>query len=207
MFRGEPRTTYYDTRLQSIDEKICALIRERKTIAGDNPGLPSEEIFQSWGKTYGHYPDMLRDIFAAMRNEELFKPRVEPKKFHGFVTVMSGKNFGDQFFCVTHLRQYENTSVLSLSISSPVDYKERYADHDERREVDYELEIPNSNYDCRSDNGSGSDGLWVRNYIIAPAIPDELPDLKLIFREQEMFPEQKQTGKLFELSLRGRGMG
>lgn len=205
MFRGESIPTYYDTRLQPIDEKICALIQERKTIAGDNPGLPSEEAFQNWGETYGHYPAMLREVFAAMRNEKEFKPRVEPKKFRGFVTVMSGKKFGDQFFCVTHLRQYENASVLSLSVSSPVDYKQRYADHDERRELDYELEIPNSDYDCKEDEGSGSDGLWVRNYIIAPAIPDELPDLKLIFQEQEIFPEQKRTGRVVELNLRGMG--
>jgi hypothetical protein len=204
MFREEPRATYYNTQLLPIDEKICALIQERKTIAGDNPGLPSEETFQSWGKKFGHYPEMLREIFAAMRNEELFKPRVEPKKFRGFVNVMSGKKFGDHFFCVTHLCQYGNASVLSLTVTSPFDYKEHYADH-HADHLDYKLEIPDSNYDCRSDDGSGSNGLWVRNYIIAPAIPDELPDLKLIFQEQEMFPEQKLTGNVFELNLHGIG--
>jgi hypothetical protein len=205
MFREEPRATYYNKQLQPIDEKICALIQERKTMAGDNPGLPSEEAFQSWGKKFGHSPDMLREIFAAMQNEELFKPRVEPKKFRGFVTVMSGKKFGDQFFCVTHLRQYENASVLSLTVSNPFDYKESYMDHDDQRQLDYKLEIPDSGYNCSFNDGSGSEGMWISNYIIAPAIPDELPDLKLVFQEQEMFPEQKQTGNVFELDLRGIG--
>ncbi|MCO7124569.1 hypothetical protein NIE88_02085 [Sporolactobacillus shoreicorticis] len=198
MFRGEPISTYYSPQLEQIDEKICALIQERKKIAGDNPELPSEETFQSWGKKFGHYPDMLREIFTMMQNEDVFRPRVEPKKFRCFVPVMSGQKFGDQMICVTHLRQYENASVLSLTVASPFDYKE----HDDQRQLDYELKIPDSSYDCRSDDGSGSEGLWIRNYIITPAIPDELPDLKLVFQEQEFFPKQKRTGNVFELNLR-----
>ncbi|MFB7641725.1 hypothetical protein [Peribacillus butanolivorans] len=41
---SEQPTEYYDERVFSIDEQLCALLRQRKDISNDNPGFPPEDV-------------------------------------------------------------------------------------------------------------------------------------------------------------------
>lgn len=48
----ERPTDYYDERLYTIDEKICALLKERKELSAGDPGFPHDEAIYKWAKQY-----------------------------------------------------------------------------------------------------------------------------------------------------------
>lgn len=206
MFRN---SVNYDPRLEVIDEKICALIQKRKSISEGRPGIPSEELLQQWSRKYGIYKDLLDSIFSNLRNEEEFRPRVVPQNFRRILPVMQGKEIDGCFYYVTHIRQYDNASVLSLNISLPKNYTESFSPKEEWREDShryFDLQLEISGFDCRSDSGSGSEDQYMMDYIIAPALPDNYSGLDLVFKEsQECFKETSGgvIEMVFHLDRRG----
>lgn len=196
----DKESTYYHADLESIDEKICALIQERKQISGENPGFPEKALLQKWSQRYGIYEELLRSLFNELQNEADFKPHIEPKGFRKFLSIMQGGEMKDSFVYVTHIRQYENASVLSLTIDRAIDNRDEYG-HESADCKFIELELEIEGYDCRTDSGSGSGGQMMMDYIIFPALPDDFSELDLVFKEMERFPQKRFTGREITIHL------
>jgi hypothetical protein len=196
----DKESTYYHADLESIDEKICALIQERKQIGGENPGFPEKVLLQKWSERYGIYEELLHSLFNELQNEADFKPHIEPKGFRKFLSIMQGGEMEDSFVYVTHICQYENASVLSLTIDRSIDNR----DENGRESADckfIELELEIQGYDCRTDSGSGSGGQMIMDYIIFPALPDDFSERDLVFKKMERFPHKRFTGREITIHL------
>lgn len=100
------------------------------------------------------------------------------------------------FYTVTFLRQYENASIVQL--------------HIDREDRDVPTELPDMiqeysilelvikggkiDYDCRFEQGSGSRGQTAYTYIVSPALPDDLSNIELVFKEYKTPYRTKPTG-------------
>lgn len=194
---GETDSMYYDEHLSEIDERICRLIRERRKLCGGNPGKPGRSILQKWSKKYDIYESLLDVLFGELQDEEVFRPRVEPKGFRRFLPIMQGTEAGGSFFSVPLIRQYENASVLLFHvIRSDIGA-------DEPEFPEYELEM--TGYDCRQGEGSGSDGEYTMNYIISSALSDHYPEMDLVFAERACYPDRRMTGNIVTIHLKRAG--
>lgn len=190
-------TEHYDERISSIDEQICALLKQRKDISNNNPGFPFPEFISIWSGKYGLYEDLLNSIFSTLRMEEEFKPRVEPKNFIKHIPILKSIEIDERLYTLTFIRQFENASVVQLNI-----------DWNETTDVDLEalrhhrpihphsfIELSlGEHYECRSDRGGGSEGHQRQNYLVTPPIPDDPSGLKFVFKEYQDFYKGKPTG-------------
>ncbi|MDR7077047.1 hypothetical protein J2Y03_002070 [Neobacillus niacini] len=192
----ERPTDHYDERILSIDEQICALLKERKDVSNNNPGFPPPNQIAEWAKKYDQYEDLLNSIFSTLRMEAEFKPRVEPENFIKHLSVLKSVEKNDRLYTITFIRQFENASVVQLNIDWE-DKTEGIDDHRHLRHMSHHpfLELSlGENYECRTDSGSGSDGHFRQNYIVSPPIPDDPSGLNLIFKEYHDYFKGKPTG-------------
>lgn len=189
---GRP-TDYYDERLYTIDEKICALLKERKELSAGDPGFPHDEAIYKWAKQYGFYPDYLNSLFSSMMDEGEFKPRVEPTTFKKHIPVF--KTYEDKgiMYTVTFIRQYANASVVYL-----------YSDWDSTHEVKphsvFQLSIDDT-YDCWSEGGGGTAGHMSHHFVVSPALPNNLSGISLRFKELDMPFGKDQAVLEFEIQI------
>ncbi|MCR2822261.1 hypothetical protein [Lederbergia panacisoli] len=182
-------TSNYDEKLLSIDERICALLKERKEISHNNPSFPSDELISNWAIKYNFYEDCLRAIFDTLRVEDSFKPRVKPERFRKLLTVLKSVEIKQRLYTVTAIRQYENASVVLLHI-----------DWDGTRDLDamqhhhfIELSL-GEKYDCWMESGGGSEGHYTYSYNVSPPLPDDLSKMDIVFREYKEPFKEKPTG-------------
>ncbi|OTY53501.1 hypothetical protein CN272_26535 [Bacillus anthracis] len=189
----ERPTDYYDERLYTIDEKICALLKERKELSDGNPGFPHDEAIYKWAKQYGFYPDYLHSLFSSMMDEAEFKPRVEPTNFKKHIPVFKAYEHKGIMYTVTFIRQYANASVIYL-----------YSDWDSTNEVKphsfFQLSIDDT-YDCWSEGGGGTDGHMSHHFVVSPALPDNLSGISLRFKELDMPFKKNQAMFEFEIQI------
>ncbi|HDR7742977.1 TPA: chorismate mutase [Bacillus pacificus] len=189
----ERPTDYYDERLYTIDEKICALLKERKELSDGNPGFPHDEAIYKWAKQYEFYPDYLNSLFSSMMDESEFKPRVEPTKFQKHIPVCKTYEYKGIMYTVTFIRQYANASVIYL-----------YSDWDSTNEVKphsfFQLSIDDT-YDCWSEGGGGTDGHMSHHFVVSPALPNNLFGISLRFKELDMPFRKDQAMLEFEIQL------
>lgn len=181
----------YDEKLFSIDEQLCALLKERKDISGSEPGFPPEEAIINWSLKYNLYEDYLKSLFGTMRLEDHFKPRVEPTGFRKHLPVLKSVEVNERFYSVTFIRQYENASVIHLNVDwhsvdePPINMQNHHNS--------FELFLLGA-YDCRSNGGRGSTGTKTYNFIVSPALPDDISGHELVFREYGDTFKDKPTG-------------
>lgn len=184
-------TAHYDDQLYTVDEKICALLKERKELSNHNQSFPPDEVIAEWAQKYGFYEEYLNSLFGTMMVEEEFRPRVEPKNFIKHISILKSVLLGDKLYTITAIKQYKNASVVMLH----VDWDEPES---ENRQLDhhyYSLELlVGEEYDCRNDGGSGSTGHFIHNFIVSPPLPDQLTGMDFIFREHEGHFTNKPTG-------------
>lgn len=84
----ERPTDHYDERIYSIDEKLCELLKQRKTISNNNPGFPPLEDIANWAEKFELYEDLLKSVFGALWNEEQYRPQFEPNGFRMYLPVL-----------------------------------------------------------------------------------------------------------------------
>jgi hypothetical protein len=195
----ERPTDHYDERIFSIDEQICAVLKQRKDVSNKNPGFPPNEHISNWARKYELYEDLLDSLFSTLRMEEEFKPRVEPKKFIKHLPILKSVEKDERLYTVTFIRQFENASVVQLNI----DWDGTNEDMDtldalrNRRHLHHhsfiELNL-GEQYECRSDSGGGSEGNYRYNFIVSPPISDDPSGLKLVFKEYHDFFKGNPTG-------------
>lgn len=195
----EPPTDHYDKHIEEIDEQICHLMNQRKELSNNNPGFPTKQLIASWSRKYNFYEDFLNSVFASFLSEELFKPVVEPKGYLKNIPILKSFEKDDRFFSVTFVRQYENASVVHLTIDGedgddpfPRSFRE---DH---TYFELSVEGEGTDYDCRNEGGGGSGGHESYTFIVTPALPDDISKYKLVFKEYKI-PFQRPTG--FEFTI------
>ena len=191
---------FYDERILSINEQLCALLKQRKELSNNKPGFPSLEYISNWTEKYGLYEELLNSIFGLLRNEEFFRPQVEPNKFRRHLPVMKSIEKDERLYSVTFLRQFENASVVHLNI----DWDDTNNPIDEIRRRHHQGVIDlyiGQNYDCRPIGGSGSGGHSTQKFVVSPPIPDEIEGISLVFREYNNHFKDKPTGLEFVINL------
>lgn len=196
-----PRPTeHYDNQLLQLDEQICSLLQQRKTISNNNPGVPPDDVLTNWAEQYEIYPDFLYQLFGILKHENLFKTKIEPKGFRKHLPVLKSIEITERLYSITSIRQYENASIVPLHI----DWDEPLEDSNElrrdRNRTYFELRI-SEQYECRMDRGGGSTGHITYNFIVSPPLPDELSGIDLVFKEYSDVLKEGPTGLEISINL------
>jgi hypothetical protein len=193
----ERPTDHYDESLLPIDEQICALIRQRKEVSNNHPGFPPQKNISNWAKTYGLYEDLLNSLFGTLRNDEVFRPRIEPKGFKKHIPVLKSVEKGESIYTVTYIRQYKNASTIHLNMDWD---STKDSSYDRHQHSFFELFIGDQ-YDCRWEAGSGSTGQFVFIFTVSPPLPDDVSGLQLVFTEYSKPFGDKPTGGEISMHL------
>ncbi|WP_077619536.1 hypothetical protein [Bacillus sinesaloumensis] len=187
---------HYEERLLEVDEQICALLKKRKELSNDNPGLPKEDIISEWANRYGFYEEFLHVVFETLRSEKHFQPSVEPEGFRKHIPIQKAVEINNVLYTVNFIRQYSNASVINLNI-----------DWDASGELEevhvhtfWDLQI-GEGYNCRTEGGSGSGSHMSYRFVVSPPLPDELKGLTLQFKDYQT-PHREAPARLeFKMEL------
>lgn len=190
-------TDHYDEKIKHIDEKICELIKQRKEISSNNPGYPPFEYICDWAEKFNLYEELLKAIFGTLWNEKVFKPSVEPEGFRKNLPALKSVEIDNRLFSVVSIRQYSNSSIVNFNIDW--DNTSDLSEHQSRHTL-FELFI-DEKYDCRMADGSGGSGHFHYNFIVSPALPDNISGIKLIFKEYNPPFIEKQIGQNIVIHL------
>lgn len=195
-------SNFYNEQIFSIDEQICALLKQRKELSNNNPGIPTSEYISSWMEKYGLYEDLLTSLFQLLRNEEFFRPQVEPNNFRRHLPVMKTMEEAGRLYSVTFIRQFENASVVHLDIDWDDTNVSNSVEELHRRHSEgvFHLFI-REDYDCRPIGGSGSGGHFTQKFVVSPPLPDDVKELSLVFKEYNNHFKDKPTGLEFIIDL------
>lgn len=175
----ERPTDDYDEKISSIDEQLCALIKQRKDISSNNPGFPPAEYISNWASKFGLYEELLHSLFGTLgTDEEFFKPPVEPKGFMKHVPILQSVEQDGRFYSITFMRQYKNASVVHLN----VDWDATNESPEDHEYAFLKLFIGDS-YNCRMGDGVGSTGHSSHSFIVTPPLPDDISAFDFIFKE------------------------
>lgn len=201
--RYEQPDGHYDERLRPTDEQICELMERRKKLTDGKPGRPPKAMIAEWAEKYGFYENFLYAIFNNMDSEELYKPEVKPENFRYQLPVRLSGEQGGIFYSIATMRQYDNASVVVLSADwheeePPLDdYDGRF----NREHREFVLEIAGDRpYECRAGSGAGTMGKMSQNYVISPALPDDLSGIEFRVRGYEGYGRMKPLGPELTLS-------
>lgn len=173
----EPPSDYYDERVASIDEKICELVKERKEHAEGNPGFPMQTFINEWAQKYDFSASFLNGVFSTLFFEEMHGPVIEPQNFIKNVSVMRTKEANDCFYSILWMRQFENASVVYLSVSETEEVRMKF----------HTLTITGTDeeFNCLSEGGGGSDGNLIYTFIVTPALPEDVSNYQFVINESE----------------------
>lgn len=188
----ERQKDHYDGRFLAIDEQICALIKQRIELSKNNPSTPPDEQIAEWAKKFDLYEDLLNAVFGTVRMADDFKPRIEPSGFRKHVPVLKSIEIDDAMYTVTFIRQFENASVVNLSIDWNAE-EEEFPEERFHRNF-YELFI-GEQYHCRNNGGGGSHGNMTHTFIVSPPLPDDISGLDLVFIQYPTPFRDKANGK------------
>ncbi len=195
----EPPTEHYEEQLEPIDEQICNLIKQRKELSDNNPVFPTKELITRWATKYNLYEDFINSVFSQLLNEEIYKPVVEPEGFLKNVPVLRSFERDSVFYSVTFVRQYKNASVVHFTIDQEDIDDEMHTRKKRPRLFDLSVEGEGVDYDCRNNFGGGSAGHQSYTFTVSPPLPNDLSNIKLIFKEYKI-PFQR-TGFEFVIQM------
>jgi len=193
--RFERPTEHYDERLYPIDEHLCSLLKQRKEISNNDPGFPPLEDISRWAEKYNLYEDLLRTIFGVLKNDNEFRPQVEPTKFQKYIPVSKSVENDQTLYSVPFIRQYANASVVNFTIDWEIKDEEPF-----HRHSFWELSI-GEEYDCRQTGGGGTEGHLNYSFLVSPPLPDDISGLNLVFWEKKTPFQGKATGLEINMHL------
>lgn len=191
----ERPTEHYDQRLYQVDEQLCSLVKQRKEASNNNPGFPPLEDIAKWAEKYQLYEDQLRSIFDILRNEDDFRPQVEPIHFQKYLPVHKSVENDQCLYSVTFIRQYSNASVVNFNIDWDPDEEENSLYH-----RFWSLYL-GEDYDCRQTGGGGTEGHISYHFIVSPPLPDDISGLDLVFSETKAPFEKDSTSLQIVISI------
>lgn len=173
-------TKHYDLNVQAIDEQLCELIAKRKKVSNNTPGFPPIEDIDLWAIKYGLYQEYLHCVFDTLYHESIHRPRVEPTGFRSILSVMRFKKADNKVFLITHLRQYENATVLYFQIDNGT---EKYNETNNPSHFNWELSI-GPDYDCYEKGSTGNSEHFTQKFVISPCLPDDVKEISFRFAWQ-----------------------
>lgn len=179
----ERPTDHYDERILTIDEQICALLKRRKELSNNDPGFPPLEYISNWADKFDLQEEFLQLLFGVIRNDEDYRPFIEPVGFRKQIPVLKSVEKEEYFYSITMIRQYENASVVYLHIDGEPLFDDV---HEQPNHGFLDLFIEGG-YDCRSIGGSGSDGHFTHRFTVSPPLPDDFAGLDLVFKTYNEF--------------------
>ncbi|MEK3934501.1 hypothetical protein MKY41_04205 [Sporosarcina sp. FSL W7-1349] len=188
--------TKYDDQLHRLDEQFCSLLKQRKVLTDKQMIEPPEEVMADWAEEFGLHGEYVKSLFNLIQMEDHFRPRVEPRRFRKHVSVMQSVEMGKYFYSLTFIRQYENASVVQLHVNWD-GTKDRQGEGPEY--PFFRLSV-GEGYDCRQEGGSGTTGQATQEFIVSPALPDDLSGIEFQF-STEGTPFLKQTDNI-EFTIR-----
>ncbi|WP_339278897.1 hypothetical protein NYE40_20940 [Paenibacillus sp. FSL W8-1187] len=174
-------TEDYDRRLLELDERLCGLIGERKRIAGTEPGFPPAADLSAWAKASDLQEDYVNALFSfLMTDDEDYRPAIEPEGYRRMLVMSQSVVAGDTVFTLSAIRQYENASVITLlGDDEPVPSELPWGERDRWFRCELHIEGPHR---VRFDGGGSSNHSLMWRYVVTPALPDEAPGQRLVFR-------------------------
>ncbi|WP_462408594.1 hypothetical protein [Neobacillus sp. Marseille-QA0830] len=197
----ERPTDFYDVRLLPIDEQICALLKKRGDMPDHNPGFPPADSMSEWAVKYDLYEDLLNSLFGLLRDEEQFKPRVEPRNFIKQVPILKAVEKNDRLYTLSFIRQFDNASVVQLNCDWHETEEEQDLRHMRHKDHTFlELDM-GEGYECWMDTGRGTTGQYSRNFIVSPGIPEDVSGLIFTFKEYKDPFKAKPTGQEIVFNL------
>lgn len=189
-------TTHYDEGIKHIEEEICELVKQRKDVSNNNPGVPPFEYITNWADKLELNEELLKSLFISLWNEKNYIKLIEPEGFQRNLSVLKSIEVGNRLFSVITIRQYSNASIVDFNVDSmewdmTCDLPDRQCRH-----THFELFI-NESYNCQMSNGTGGNGHFHFNFIVSPSLPDNISGIDLIFKEKECSQpfEDNQIGK------------
>lgn len=174
-------TDHYDERLKEIDEEICRLIDQRKVVTNE-PSMPTEELILAWAQKYGFYEDFLNGLFGHILAEKYFHPQITPRGFVKNIPILASFTQDKLFYALTSIRQYENASLVNLSIDhesfdeDETPLAHTIIGHNLSLEV---VDTEGTKYHCQNQGGGGFDGHTAFQFLIAPPLPENLQRIRL----------------------------
>ena len=187
---------HYNEQLFSIDEKICDLLNQRKNYAGKKMSFPPDKVISSLADQFGFREEYIESFFTTIEMENSFTPDIVPIEFKKYVPLLKAYEKEEVMYTVTFIRQYSNASVLYLNI----DWEENAAFESNNGPDFFELSIDDT-YICRSETGGGTTGHMSFNYIISPALPDDLTGIEFLFKEPGWPFKKEFTGFEFAIKI------
>lgn len=133
-------------------------------------------MISSLADQFGFRKEHVESFFTTIEMENRFTPDVVPIEFKKYVPLLKSYEKEEVMYTVTFIRQYSNASVLYLDI----DWEENVAFESNNGPDFFELSIDDT-YICRSETGGGTTGHMSFNYIISPALPDDLTGIEFFF--------------------------
>lgn len=190
--------SYDDERMASIDEQICALLKQRKELSGEPALLPSPEKITAWSEKYDLYEDYLHSIFAVARRPSSFRPRIQPENFRKYIPILRSLERDGVMYTLSFIRQYQNASVVQLLL----DYESmpNVEIHKRLPHPFFELEV-GAPYAAVNSGGGGSAHHYSFAFAVFPALPDDLASQRFVFKKLNS-PDGDPTGEevVFDIS-------
>jgi hypothetical protein len=185
------QTVDYDDQIDAMDEKICALIKQRIHYTQNNNLLPPLKKITEWAKTYELPAEMLMTLFSDLEVER-YKPPVKPNEFRKNIPVLKSVEINNYIYTVIFLRQYGNASVVHVTIN--------WAPTTQQSNPPLLELYMGEEYRCEALGGGGTSGHIAHDFIISPALPDELSGMKFYFYHQ-MEKEEQEIRTEFVISI------
>lgn len=177
----EPPTGHYDNRIQSIDQQICSLIQQRKEMSNNNPGFPPLQQIALWSKEFGLYEEFLRSLFSHLRNEDRYRPQVEPDQFLQLIPILRMTERDGVVYTITYIRQYNNASIVYVHTDQdPTSIKQGAEHRHGHRHFDLSV---GEGYECRNQGAEGSSDAFTYRFVVTPSLPDTLDGIGITLYE------------------------
>ncbi len=172
--REEPEGPYGDEAAR-IDEGICRLLSERDRLAAKERLHPGADRVRRWSEQFDIGEGRLQSLFAnlaAVRQLESQPPM--PEGLRRVLEIMRREGRDGVSVTLTHCLQYGNASVIHCEIAAAG----RRIAHGS-----LELEVAGREYRTRHSSGHGGGGAYGLEFIVWPALPDDLSRVTFRLRQ------------------------
>lgn len=179
----------YNAETEEIDETILNLIQKRRAAAKGQRLTPDREKLEQWASRYGMEVPELATLVNAFNDQPYPMVWHEPGELTGVLSIMKKTVSGDCEYLLTHAMQYEDRSLVKLEI--------KYLPQDSQNvQIRPQLTlavIGGGQYQINQHGGHGGGGRSQIEYIVVPALPDNLEGIDFSLVPGALHLEREMT--------------